>query len=27
MAEYNHNIYARNDVAGEIYNIRLVAPF
>jgi len=25
--EYNHNIYTQNDVAGEIFNVRLVAPF
>jgi hypothetical protein len=27
MGEYNHNIYAQNDVAGQIFNVRLVAPF
>jgi hypothetical protein len=26
VAEYNHNIYTRNDVAGDIFNIRLVIP-
>jgi hypothetical protein len=26
-AEYNHNIFARNDFAGEIFNVRLVAAF
>ncbi|PKU22854.1 SphA family protein [Telmatospirillum siberiense] len=27
MAEYNHNLYAENDVAGEIFNVRLVTKF
>ena len=27
MAEWNHNIYAANDVAGDIFNLRLVVPF
>ena len=26
MAEWNHNIYAQNDVAGEIFNLRFVVP-
>ncbi|OIQ97120.1 hypothetical protein GALL_208190 [mine drainage metagenome] len=27
MGQYSHNIYTENDVAGEMFNVRLVAPF
>jgi len=27
LAEWNHNLYTRNDVAGDIFNIRFVVPF
>ncbi len=27
VGEYSHNIYTENDVAGEMLNVRLVAPF
>lgn len=27
MAEWNHNIYTKNDVAGDFFNLRLVVPF
>jgi hypothetical protein len=27
MAEYNHNLHTENDVAGEIFNLRLVTAF
>ena len=27
LAEWNHNIYAENDVAGDFFNVRFVVPF
>jgi hypothetical protein len=27
LAEWNHNIYTENDVAGDFFNVRLVVPF
>jgi hypothetical protein len=27
MLEWNHNLYAENDVAGDLFNVRFVVPF